>query len=298
MVMRILWFILSPLMALAVGVFFLALSRRIMARIHWRYGPPLYQPLIDVLRLFTQKGVSHGNLFDLGIVLSLAGSLIVVLFLPFGGISPLSGSGGLLVVLYMMLLGPLGIALSGGEAANPNASIGISRKLILAMGYEVPLLLILLAVMTWYGSISITEIVSAQRVGGASFASFPLVFSGIAYLLIMPAMLGVRPFEVVQAPQEIASGPIAEYGGSYLALVTVQHALSMFIAISLFVNLLWGGASNVGVFFLKMLVVFVLVVFVNAAFPRLRVEQAVRYLWRWPALISLVGLILVVVVGR
>lgn len=296
--MQVLWFILSPLMALAVGVFFLALSRRIMARIHWRYGPPLYQPLIDVLRLLTQKGVRHGNLFELGIVLSLAGSLIVVLFLPFGGISPLSGSGGLLVVLYMMLLGPLGIALSGGEAANPNASIGISRKLILAMGYEVPLLLILLAVMTWYDSISIAEIVSAQRATRASFASFPLVFSGIAYVLIMPAMLGVRPFEVVQAPQEIASGPIAEYGGSYLALATIQHALSMFIVISLFVNLLWGGASNVGVFFLKMLVVFVLVLFVNAAFPRLRVEQAVRYLWRWPALLSLVGLILVVVVGR
>jgi NADH-quinone oxidoreductase subunit H len=197
-----------------------------------------------------------------------------------------------------MLLGPLGIALSGGEAANPNASIGISRKLILAMGYEVPLLLILLAVMTWYGSVSISEIVSVQRMTGAAFASFPLVFSGIAYLLIMPAMLGVRPFEVVQAPQEISSGPIAEYGGAYLALATIQHALSAFIAISLFVNLLWGGASNAGVFFLKMLVVFVAVVFVNAAFPRLRVEQAVRYLWRWPSLVALVGLILVAVVGR
>jgi len=269
-----------------------------MARIHWRYGPPLYQPLIDILRLFTQRGVSHGRLFDLGMVLSLAGSLVVVLFLPFGGISPMSGSGGLLVVLYMMLLMPLGIALSGGEAANPNASIGISRKLILAMGYEVPLLLILLAVMTHYGSISIAEIVSAQRRTGASIASVPLVLSGIAYVLIMPAMLGVRPFEVVQAPQEISSGPMAEYGGAYLALATVQHALSAFIAISLFVNLLWGGASNPAVFFLKMLVVFVLVLFVNAAFPRLRVEQAVRYLWRWPSLIAFIGLILVVVVGR
>ena len=91
---------------------------------------------------------------------------------------------------------------------------------------------------------------------------------------------------------------MAEYGGAYLALATVQHALSAFIAISLFVNLLWGGASNPAVFFLKMLVVFVLVLFVNAAFPRLRVEQAVRYLWRWPSLIAFIGLILVVVVGR
>jgi NADH-quinone oxidoreductase subunit H len=296
--MRILWFVLSPLVALAVGVFFLGLSRRIMARIHWRYGPPLYQPVIDIMRYFTQKSVSHGAVFELGIVLSVAGSLIVVLFLPFGGVCPMGNSGGMLVVLYLMLLAPLGLALSGGEAANPNASIGISRKFMLALGYEVPFLLIILAVMTRYDTISLVDIVSAQRETVSSFASFPLVLSGIAYLLILPAMLGVRPFEVVQAPQEISSGPIAEYGGPYLALATIQHALSEFIAISLFVNLLWGGASNVGVFFLKMLVVFVAVVFVNAAFPRLRVEQAVRYLWRWPTLVAFVALILVAVLGR
>ena len=296
--MQVLWLILVPVIAIAVGIFFLGLSRRIMARIHWRYGPPLYQPIIDIMRYFTQKSVSHGAVFDLGIVLSLAGSLIVVLFLPFGGICPLRSAGGLLVVLYMMLLAPLGIALAGGEAANPNASIGISRKFILALGYEVPLLLIVLAAMTRYDTISIVGIVSAQRDTVAGIASFPLVLSGVAYVLILPAMLGMRPFEVVQAPQEISSGPLAEFGGRYLALAHIQHALSIFIGTSLFVNLMWGGASNPVVFFLKMLAVLVFGLFVNAAFPRLRVEQAVRYLWRWPTLIAFVGLLLVVVIGR
>ena len=269
-----------------------------MARIQWRVGPPLYQPLIDILRQFTQKSASHGPLFDLGVVLSLASSFIVVLFMPLGGTAPLSSSGGLLVVLYMMLLGPLGIALSGGEAANPNVSIGISRKLILALGYEVPFLLIVLALMTHYGTISIGEIVAAQRESVSAIASFPLVLSGIAYLLILPAMLGVRPFEVAGAAQEISSGPSAEYGGPYLALVTIQHGLTMFIGIALFVNLLWGGAANPVVFFHKMLVVFGLGFWVNAAFPRLRVEQAVRYLWRWPTLIAFVGLIFAATIGR
>ena len=296
--MRILWFILSPLMALVVGIFFLGLGRRITARMHWRYGPPLAQPVIDIIRQFTQKSVSHGRMFDMGIILSLAGSVMVVLFLPFGGISPLSGSGGMLVVLYLMLLAPFGIALSGGEAANPNTSIGISRKLILAVGYELPFLLIVLAVMTRYDTISLVEIVSVQRQTISGIASLPLVLSGVAYLLILPAMLGVRPFEIAQAPQEISSGPLVEYGGPYLALATIQHALSMFIGISLFVNLMWGGAGNPVVFFLKMLFVFVLCIFVNAAFPRLRVEQAVRYLWRWPTLIAFVGLILAATIGR
>jgi len=298
MVMKALCFLLSPLAALVVGIIFLALSRRFMARIQWRYGPPLYQPLIDIMRLFTQRSVSHGSVFDIGIVLTLAASFVVVLFLPFGGICPLEGSGGLLVVLYMMLLAPLGVALSAGEAANPNSSIGVSRKFILALGYEVPLLLVVLAIMTRYDTISLTEIVAAQRAATSSIATFPLVLSGVAYLLIMPAVMGLRPFEVVQAPQEISSGPMAELGGRYLAMATIQHALSMFIGISLFVNLLWGGASNPFVFFLKMLVVFALGLWVNAAFPRLRVDQAIRYLWRWPTLVAFVGLLLVVVIGR
>lgn len=293
--MQVIEFILSPILALVVGIFFLGLSRKIMARFHWRYGPPITQPLIDIVRQLSQGGVTHGNVFKLGVILSLGASLITILFLPFGEMTPLSGSGGLLVVLYMMLLGPLGIALSGGEAANPNVSIGISRKLMLAMGYELPFLLVVLAVMTHYDTISVVEIMRAQRSTGWAIASSPLVLSGIAYLLILPAMLGMRPFDIVNAPQEIASGPMAEYGGTYLALETVAHALSLFIGISLFVNLLWGGGGNPFLFVLKMLIVFVLCVCTNAIFPRLRVEQAVRYLWRWPTLIAFAGLVLVVV---
>jgi len=284
-------FILSPFLALLIGIFFLGLARKVIARIQWRYGPPLIQPVIDIIRLFSQRSVSHGHLFNLGIVISLAGSFAVILFLPFGRICPLSGSGGILVILYLMLLAPLGIALSGGEAANPNTSIGISRKLILALGYEVPLLLIFLAVMNHYETISLITIVERQQSAGWSLFSLSLLLSGIAYLLILPAILELRPFEVIKAPQEISSGPMVEYGGQFLALAMIQHALTIFIGIALFVNLFLGGAGNPFIFFVKMLVVFLINLFINAVFPRMRIEQAVKYLWRWPTLLALTGLI-------
>jgi len=296
--MKVVEIILSPIIAFVTGVFFLGLSRKIMARIHWRYGPPLTQPVIDLIKLFNQTSMSHGSIFTLGIIISLAGSMVLVLFLPIGQFHPLSGSGGMLVILYIMLFGPLGIALSGGEAANPNTSIGISRTLILALGYEVPLLLIILAVMTHYKTISIVEIVKVQQNAGWSLVSFPLVVPGIAYLLILPAILGIRPFELVGAAQEISSGPMVEYGGKYLALVTIQHAFSLFVGIALFVDLFLGGARNPGYFIIKMLVVFVVEVLVHAVFPRFRIEQAIKYLWRWPTLVALIGLILVFVIER
>jgi NADH-quinone oxidoreductase subunit H len=296
MVVNILEIILTIFLAGIIGLFFLGLSRKIMARMHWRYGPPITQPLIDIIKLFNQTNISHGALFNFGIIFSLAGSVVVLLFIPLGKICPLSSSGGLLVILYLMLIGPLGLALSAGEASNPNASIGISRKFLLAMSYEVPLLLILLSVMTHYKTISIVEIVNTQLQSGWSFKYLPLIFSGIAYILILPAILGVRPFEMIQAPQEISSGPLAEYSGKYLAFATIQHAFNVFIGISLFTNLFLGGAENPGYFFLKMLVVFVIVLLVNAVFPRLRIEQAIRYLWRLPTLLAFVGLIMVLLI--
>ena len=298
MVAKVIQITLLPIVALAIGIFFLGLYRKIMARIHWRYGPPLVQPVIDIIRLFSQRGTSHGVVFDLGLVLSLGGALAVILLIPFGQLCPLSGSGGLLVILYLMLLMPLGIALSGGEGANPNISIGISRKLILALGYEVPLLLVLLSVMTQYNTISIVDVVRSQQDSVWSLFSWPLFLPGIAYLLILPAVLGVRPFDVASAPQEISSGSMVEYAGKYLALGHIQHALSWFVGVSLFVNLFLGGAANPVFFFAKMLVVFVLNVLVSAVFPRFRIEQAVKYLWKWPTVLAFLGLVITVIVGR
>jgi len=307
--MKVIEIILSPLIALVIGIFFLGLARKIMARIQWRYGPPITQPVIDIVKLFSQRSISHGTIFDLGLILSLAGSFVVILFLPLGKMCPLS-SGGLLAILYLMLLAPLGVALSAGEAANPNSSIGISRKFLLALGYEVPLLLILLAVMTHYNTISLVEIVKIQSNTGWSFGSLPLLLSGIAYFLILPAILGIRPFEIAGAGQEISSGPKAEFGGKFLAFSTIQHALHEFIGISLFVNLFLGGWSLFGilepiantvwgvilgiiVFLIKMLIIFILGLFINAVFPRFRIEQAIKYLWKWPLILALVGLILI-----
>jgi len=155
MVIKALWIVVLPLIALAIGIFFLGLARKVIARIHRRYGPPIYQPIIDIVKLINQESISHGRIFDMGVILSLTGSIVLVLFIPFGGIAPLATSGDLLVVIYLMLLMPVGIALSGGEAANPNTSIAISRKMMLALAYEVPFLFAVLAVMSYYKTTSL-----------------------------------------------------------------------------------------------------------------------------------------------
>ena len=287
--------ILSPLIALVMGVFLIGLSRKVIARIHRRYGPPIYQPVIDIVKLMNQQSISHGAMFDLGVVLALAGSLVTVLFIPLGGICPLDGSGGLLVVIYLMLFAPLGLALGAGASDNPNASIGVSRKMLLALAYELPLLLVLLSVMSYYKTVSVVEIVAQQQQGW--WGAVPLPLSAIAAFLILPAMLGLRPFDMVSAPQEISMGPMVEYGGRYLALIKLQGAVHLFVVLALYVDLFLGGGVNVGTFLLKVLGLFFAGEFIHAVMPRVRIEDAVRFCWKWPAALALAGLILVAVMG-
>ncbi|KPK72635.1 hypothetical protein AMJ87_04185 [candidate division WOR_3 bacterium SM23_60] len=293
--MSIAAYILSPLIGLVVGIFFMGLFRVMTARIHWRYGPPLTQPVIDIIKLFLQKSVSHGVVFELGLLLSLAGSVVTLFFVPIGNICPLNVAGGLLVVLYLMLIAPMGIALSGGSGANPNISIGVSRKMLLALSYEVPFLLIVLTLMFHYRTISLVNLVQLQRASSWGIIALPL--AGISYFLILPAMLGIRPFEIAEAAQEIASGLKVEYSGKFLALYYIEHAFRRFIVIALFVNLFLGGAGEPFTFLLKMLIVFILGVFINAVFPRLRIEQAIRFNWTWPTIIALAGLVIAYIWG-
>jgi NADH-quinone oxidoreductase subunit H len=120
--------------------------------------------------------------------------------------------------------------------------------------------------------------------------SLPL--SAVALFLILPAMLGIRPFDVVGAPQEISSGPKVEYGGKFLALYNIERAFHEFIVIALFVNLFLGGANDPFTFFIKMLIIFVPLISVSAVFPRFRIEQAIRFCWRLPTILALIGLII------
>ena len=164
--------------------------------------------------------------------------------------------------------------------------------MLLALAYEVPFLLVILAVMSHYRTISIVEIVTRQQETGWGVLSVPL--SAVAAFLVLPAMLGIRPFDVASAPQEIASGPLAEYGGSYLALITVQKAIHLFVVIALFVDLFLGGGVNLATFLLKMLAIFLAAEMISAVLPRAKIETAVKFCWKWPTALAFLQMIITV----
>ena len=74
-----------------------------------------------------------------------------------------SYSGDLILALYFVFFGTLGMALGAGESGHPYAAIGVSRGLSQVTMAELPLALAVYAMALHYGTLDITKIVAAQQ---------------------------------------------------------------------------------------------------------------------------------------
>ena len=297
MAVIILGLILTIVLAWTVGLLYMGIDRKITARVQNRYGPPVHQQFIDVIKLWKKKtAISHGTMFHLGPTLAITGSISTLLFIPiligsklWGG---LSFEGDLILILYLMVFGSLGMALAVGESANPNGIIGVSRGLTQMLGFELPFLIAVVTLMVQYNTTSLVELTRVQAGGHWNLIYSPL--ASIAAFVALLGMMGHQPFDVPIAPQEIASGPMSEFGGKYLGTVMSSHAIFVFAKLTLFMDLFLGGASNIGSLILKTFAIFLWPVVVGLIYPRFRTEQSVRFFWTWPTAIGLLGLILIV----
>jgi NADH-quinone oxidoreductase subunit H len=73
---------LYSFIAMIMGLIYMGIGRKVVARVHLRYGPPFYQSILDVLKLFSRESTTHNFVMDLGMVMSLAGLLGTMLLFP------------------------------------------------------------------------------------------------------------------------------------------------------------------------------------------------------------------------
>jgi NADH-quinone oxidoreductase subunit H len=304
------------------GFLLMGSMARLRARVQGRIGQPVYQPYIDVIKNNAQRtAIHHGVMFYLGPVFRLAGGLGTFLFVPAVLGAPLfanfSVAGDLLLVMYFIFFGQLGMALGAGQSGHPYSPIGVSRGLAQMTAFELPFILAILALVTKHDTLNITAIAMAQQGG---IANWTMVTNPLAVIAAVIAFLGMsmdNPFSVVIAPQEIPIGPPTEYQSNMLGMLITNRAIFNAGKLVLYVNLFFGGASATGgvlyglfdlvlpavpvwlgvtlgvlTMVVKTFLLYFVNVFVGAAFPRFRTDQSIRFFLTWPTLIGLAGLVL------
>lgn len=281
------------------GLLLMGTMHRIRARAQGRIGQPVWQPYIDIIKNNAKRtAVSHGVMFYLGPVFRLAGGIGTYLFIPavFGSMvfSNLSFAGDLILVMYFMFFGQLGMALGAGESGHPYSPIGVSRGLAQMTAFEVPFALAVIALAVQHKTLSITEIVAAQQGG---IGMWTLATNPLAVVAGMIALLGStmgNPFSVVIAPQEIPIGPPTEYHSNMLGMLQTNRAIFNGAKLVLYMNLFFGGATNVPIMVVKTFCIYLFTVIVGQSFPRYRVEQSIRFFLGVPTLLGLAALALAV----
>ncbi len=275
------------------------IDRKVTARVQWRQGPPVFQPLADVLKLLGKETIlpegARRTGFFFAPVIGLAGVTLLSTILwcvNLGGTYQVGFVGDLLVILYLMLLPPIGVILGGSSSGNPFGAIGASREMSLLMGYELPFLLSLGVVIIKSGmSIELAEIISA----GPAALSLSGLLAFIVALFCVQAKLTLVPFDCPEAETEVMEGPFIDYSGTPLAVIKLTRMMMLFTMPVFMVTVFMGGfgtGTDLIWGILKYVLVLVLVVLMRNTNPRVRIDQAVRFFWGPMTFLAVVALIL------
>ena len=294
---KLLFTFLGLLIVLNWGILMGAVMRRIGARVAKRIGIPLYQPWIDLIKLYTKRTANtHGVMFYLGPVFRLAGGVGMFLFMPMlvgsDAFSNFSFSGDLILILYFKFFGMLGMALGAGEGGHPFSTVGISRGLSHFTTVEIPMTLAIIAVAVQYQTLSIAEIAEAQQGG---ILHWTLFTNPVATAAAMLAVLGEfmhAPFNLVQAPNEIPIGPPTEYHSAFLGVLRTNGAVLHVVEAVLVMNIFFGGANSWFELIVKSFLIYFWSVFVGLVFPRFRIEQSVTWFLKIPLVLGILAIIL------
>ena len=301
------WIILFTLASagtLVLGLLSKWVDRKVTARVHWRVGPPWYQPFADVLKLLGKETLvpeSAGQGFLLAPVVGLAATCLAVAIIWSANIWPESSFvGDIIVVLYLLAIPSLAIILGGSLSGNPHASVGASREMKLLLAYELPLVLAVLAVILGgEGSRTLSLGAIAHSPMRGALPTVACVLGFLISVLCIQAKLGLVPFDIAEAETEIMSGPFVEYSGAPLAVFYLTRAM-LFAALPVFlVTVFWGGFGPGPVGWVRgiaeYLVVVVLMVLIRNTNPRVRIDHAVKFFWFGLTPIGLLALALAMV---
>lgn len=277
-------------------------DRKITARVQFRKGPPLLQPLYDFIKLLAKETIVplKGSVatYILAPVFALFGATISAVFilLPVFGLE--SGfNGDLIVILYLLNIPSLTYIIGALASGNPLAAVGASREMKLILSYEMPFVLVLISVIIKSGmTIRFADLIAYQSTHGSLIGSLSGIIGFITLLMCLQAKLGLVPFDMAEGEGEICDGIIIEFSGSILAIFKLTKYV-MFIALPAFVcGLFFSGLPLSGIdvlwSILKLLVIVLLVTLIRNTNPRVRIEQAMKFFWLWMNLFAILSILL------
>ena len=290
--------------------------RKLVARLQNRVGPKyvgpagILQPFADIYKLLFVKELVTGSYSPARflvyvLTLGIAALATSTIFLP---LSPFSFgvSYDVLLFIYLTLYASIAFALVGFGSVSPYPSFGGVRYTTMMLVFEPTVALSLLAMVRVLAphSLSIYDALGKPRIFEFNYflnsliQVFVLVIAGLSFSIALLSKAMMKPFDIPEAETEVAGGYLAELSGPALGLAILLHEVELALYVLLFSNILipvppmLPSALNIIVSLVKYVVVLTLIIVVAYSMGRVRLDQALRTLFKMPLPLSILSLAL------
>jgi formate hydrogenlyase subunit 4 len=293
------------LLALALPPLLLGVIAKTKALFAGRIGPPVLQPYYDLIKLF-QKGSVFSTtttwVFRAGPVVSLVTAVIAVLLVPLANdIAPISFTGDLILLAYLLGLGRFFTASAALDTGSPFEGMGAAREVTFACLAEPALFLGLLVLAKLSGSLQLSGMLGSSLASYWPTAGASLALVLISWFVVLLAENSRIPFDDPNTHLELTmihEVMVLDHSGPAFGLILYGAAIKLFIFAALIVRLALPLATGMPwldwpIFVGGMLLVAVAIGVVESTMARLRMTH-VPILLVAACLLSAFGVILVV----
>jgi formate hydrogenlyase subunit 4 len=277
--------LIHVLLACGLPPLLLGVINRIKALFAGRQGPPLVQPYYDLWRLFRKGSVLSTTttwVFLAGPVVGLATAAIAVLLVPLVGPSaPISFTGDLILLAYLLGLARFFTAAAALDTGSPFEGMGAAREVTYACLAEPALFMGLLVLAGQSQSLRLSEMLGSAVVGGWGAHGAALALVLISWLIVLLVENCRIPFDDPNTHLELTmihEVMVLDHSGPAFGMILYGAALKLFIFGALVVRLALPISTGYllldwPVFVLCMLLVAVLVGVVESVMARLKLTH-------------------------
>ncbi|MBE4907308.1 NADH-quinone oxidoreductase subunit NuoH [Bacillus luteolus] len=273
-------------------------ERKVMGFMQGRIGPNqtggswgLLQTIADVLKLLLKEDtipkLADRPLFILAPIIAFAPAFMVLATIPFTDKLQFANIGvGLLYYIAVSGITTVGIVTGGWASNNKYALMGGMRAAAQMISYEIPLVMSVIGVILFTGSLNLVDIVEAQENVWYIFLQ-PVGF--LVFFIASIAELNRTPFDLPEAESELVAGFHVEYSGFRWAFFMLAEYVYLFAMAALTTVLFLGGWHPVmfldfipgAVWFaLKFSFVVFILMWIRYTFPRMRADQLMEFGWK------------------
>ena len=154
---------------------------------------------------------------------------------------------GLLMIYSFGAINVLATLLAGWASNNKYSSIAAARVVAQNIAYEIPLLLVIIALVMVTHTFNLREIVELQAGGFwhwniLRFSASPLMpVAFLIYFICMLAETNRAPFDIVEAESELIAGAFTEYAGMSFGLFFIAEYVNIVVGSCIGTILFLGG---------------------------------------------------------